>query len=156
MTRTASRFGLSRRALVLLAPLAMIIAPTSADAGGNGAQKTPMFDDQGWTCAAGDIAASDAHGFAVLNVTGAGTLVGTIALKGVEPNATYNMWITDGSTLGPCPATPHLGTLTTNGNGNGNFHFSITDVGSAPRVWVIAEGAHDVNDRYQSQAVDLG
>lgn len=147
---------MARGVLLLMTPLALIGSPMTVDAGPRGSARAPMYVDQGWTCTAGDVAASDAHGFVVVNMTAKGTLLGTVSLKGVEPNSTYDMWITDGSTLGPCPASPHIGTMSTNADGNGTFHFSLSSVGAAPQLWVIAEGAHDVRDRYQSPAVDLG
>ncbi len=154
-----------RRTLVVLAVGLLLVgllgAPATAGPRGHGAGKAQMYPGT-WSCAKGatPISGQAAHGFVVMNLTANGTLIGTLHLKGAMPGKTYDVYIAGTNIPVPgtavaatCPATPRLGTLTTNRAGNGSFTFKVKGVPAQSAVWVIVEGTGLT--RLQSQAIGL-
>ncbi len=142
--------------VLVLAVLAAVQAGPAALAvpSGQGAKKAPLFQGASYNCTTGAASTDSTFGSVVMNINSNGSLVGTVSLKGAAALTTYSVFITssDGSVLGTCPSTPHLGYLTTNRMGNGSFRLKINGVEEANNVWVILEGG---GSRFQSPAVSL-
>ena len=107
---------------------------------GHGARKVAFYADPAYTCATGAQPAAGAptFGFAVLNTTGHKMLNVSVALKGVLPNATYDLWVNQDPGACPLSAPTKVGAVHTNALGNGNGHVRVALVTGAKNFWVSA------------------
>jgi hypothetical protein len=117
-----------------------------------GAQKAPIFGPNEFIvgCGTGGQPTAETFGFAVLNTPGDDTtLTGEVALKGAEPDQTFEV----AAVQGVCESITPVGTITTNSKGNGNLHFTTARSPAATTFFVdlVREGAQ----AFATPAVEL-
>jgi hypothetical protein len=118
--------------------------------GTEGAGKAPIGPQSanGGNCQQGS---TDGNGFAVLNTPGmAEALSGEVSLKDGTPNATYYVFVDDGSVCIP------EGTLTTNHAGNGNTSLSPAGLAGGSYFVVLSISSSPSDEVYASASVTLG
>ena len=98
--------------------------------------KAPLYgpNDVAFTCPTGGAVTPSTFGFVNINPQN-GQLQVEVAVKGAEPNTTYDIYVNQDP--GGCP-TVKIGTMTTNNQGNGNVHLSVPQVPGAVNYWASA------------------
>jgi hypothetical protein len=109
-----------KRIVPTVAVAAALLLPASASAG---ASKEVVFDHTSGICTSGLTSGTPTDSFAVIN-THAGNISAEVAVKGLEPNTTYQVDLVQTPSGESCLQSPGETSLTTNGQGNGNAHWS--------------------------------
>src|SRR5262249_17884002 len=120
----------------------LIAFPATASAA---ASKEVVFDETEGVCTSGLLSGTPTDSFAVIN-THAGNVRAEVSLKGLAPNATYDVELVQTPSGESCVQAPGETSLRTNGRGNGNAHWSesIRPGQTGVFVMVIAPGFSDI------------
>jgi hypothetical protein len=160
----ASIFGTRHTKAAALAAVGMLAAlglgAPAADAAATPAQKTAVTDANR-DCSGAVVGAGSSGKFGFANVVkpGSGKLVAAVALKGAEPNTTYNLRLIQilpgAADCGSYAAGPFNGTLTTDSLGNGNANVQEPVLPGAGSVFVVLNGQGDPNNFYDTAPVSF-
>ena len=112
-----------RRTLVALAAvLAMVVAPTAAQAApGHGATKVGLQVQAFGSCQTGPEGGVPAGGFAIIHSTGSGKAVAVLSLKRLTPNHAYDVALVQTPSGTDCFTPDAIVRTNTRGNGTVNI-----------------------------------
>ena len=146
---------IARALLAALVAVSLGAAFGAADAAA-GAERVPLARGVNRGCFTGGQAGAATNGTAMINATGAGTILATVQLKDALPNTTYNVRLIQVPGGADCGTLD--GTLTTNAQGNGTVTVREPRLAGTTGAFVVlnAVGFTAERDYYTTVNVTLG
>jgi hypothetical protein len=128
-----TRFTMAIAAILLI----VAMTPGAVSAAGSGKFQLLGTDGNAWCDGSGVITGTaGGYGFAMINAPSDGTVITTVALKGLQPAAEYQVRLIQG--IDDCHTFD--ATIVTDADGNGNVHWTETSVSSHAFVAVDGPG----------------